>query len=130
MNSFNVYGQTETKIGGHTPVWLGTVKPIPRGYTFDYPLQPGQLIPAGTPVAFVNGIAGQQISPVAASGAQAYTYNDVYNDSKEETLAATVAVVMYHSEGLLIDRCTYMNYSDEDIQTLQERIPGVLLVRG
>ncbi len=120
MNSFNVYGQTTETIGGNTPVWLGTVKPIPRGGYFLYAGK--SYYPAGTPIKEQEG----GWSEASASEATAYLYNDVVMSS---ALPATCAIVMYHPEGLLIDRVG-LGLSDEDIETLQANIPGVLLVRG
>ena len=134
MNSFNVYGQTETKIGGHTPVWLGTVKPIPVGATAS--VNAGSKIEAGTlviydpeektfhPITSLNG---------AEAEANAYLYNDLYAATipgvDYASIPCTGAIVMCHPEGLLIER-VYPEITEEQIQALQARIPGVLLVRG
>lgn len=128
MDSFNVYRQTEKTIGGNTPIWLGTVKPIPVGaYVPANEFQDNNtnIFRAGTPcwlnelnrvVTFVSGI----------EAANAYLYNDIYS---EEGGDATAAVVMHHPEGLLIERAM-PDITEEQIQALQAKIPGVLLVRG
>lgn len=128
MNSFNVYGQTSETIGGNTPVWLGTVKPIPVGAI------PSTTCNAGT--AGKYDAEAKTFSPVedlsAAGGAlleqcNAFVYNDVHSDMEE--LQATCAIVMHHPEGLLIER-VYPEITEEQIAALQAKIPGVLLVRG
>ena len=128
MNSFNVYGQTEKKIGGNVPVWLGTVKPIPVGATFTAAAK--KLYPAGTPVVYDATSRTVDVFDNAAdaidAGANGYIYNDIYS---EEGGMATCAVVMHHAEGLLIER-VLPEISEEQIVALQARIPGVLLVRG
>jgi hypothetical protein len=43
--------------------------------------------------------------------------------------SATGAIVMHHPEGLLIER-VHPEITEEQIATLQAKIPGVLLVRG
>ena len=128
MNSFNVYGQTEKKIGGNVPVWLGTVKPIPVGATFTATAK--KLYQAGSPVTYDAATRTIQVFESyleAYDGtANGYLYNDIYS---EEGGQATAAVVMYHAEGLLIER-VLPEISEEDIVALQAKIPGVLLVRG
>lgn len=134
MNSFNVYGQTEAQIGGHTPVWLGTVKPIPVGATAS--VRAGDKIPAGSMVIYnpeektfepVSSLTGKE------ADANAYLYNDVYAAPipgvDYASIPCTGAIVMSHPEGLLIER-VYPDITEEQIQALQARIPGVLLVRG
>ena len=128
MNSFNVYGQTETKVGGNTPVWLGTVKPIPRGgvavaYGEDHYC-------AGTPVLYKANTGEVDFLDINAIGtANGYLLNDVFVDSKISRTEVTCAVVMHHPEGLLIER-VIPEITEEQIAQLQARIPGVLLVRG
>lgn len=139
MDSFNVYGQTSETIGGNTPVWLGTVKPIPVGAKIaNLGRYVGRVISAGTAVQY-NYVDGEVTIIEAADGlnnANAYMYNDLHVDKsmvKDDELvpdaAATCAVVMHHPEGLLIER-VYPVITEEQIQTLQAKIPGVLLVRG
>ena len=122
MNSFNVYGQTETKVGGNTPVWLGTVKPVPVGATFT--AEKGKVYVAGTPVVY--NPTTKSITIGSVENANGYLYNDIYS---EEGGDATAAVVMYHAEGLLIERAL-PEITEEQIQALQAKVPGVLLVRG
>ena len=122
MNSFNVYGQTEKKIGGNTPVWLGTVKPIPVGATFT--AAKGVVYKAGSPVVY--NPANKTITIGDSTNANGYLYNDIYS---EEGGDATAAVVMAHAEGLLIERAL-PEITEEQIQALQAKVPGVLLVRG
>lgn len=134
MNSFNAYGQTTKNFGGNTPVWLGTVKPIPVGAVLDitadeaeYPL----LIKAGTPVRYrvLEGKAiFSQWNPSDDKPANGYLYNDIYVEVQPEgeDFFATGAIVMHHGEGLLIDRTDFAEYAEQ----LQAAIPGVLLVRG
>lgn len=141
MNSFNVYKQTEKKIGGNTPVWLGTVKPVPVGYILDVEEAltefPDGLVPAGTAVQPIINEDDKiiSVSPIssavnAASGAIGYIYNDVYvGKDADENTQATCAVVQYHAEGLMIER-VYPTITEEQIRNLQKNIPGVLLVRG
>ena len=133
MNSFNVYGQTETKIGGHTPVWLGTVKPIPVGAKGHRDGEGYMFIPAGTACVYSpeTGTFSAVLDPNDAGGsfiksANAYVYNDIY---VEGTADYTCALVMHHPEGLLIER-VYPEITEEQIQALQAQIPGVLLIRG
>ena len=123
MNSFNAFGQTEKTIGGNTPVWLGTVKPVPAGAVMNHPQK--TLISAGTPVKYDAALKVVEYD-AELNQCNAYLYNDVYN---EEATFSSVAVVMYHPEGLLIERVG-KEISEEDIATLQANIPGVLLVRG
>lgn len=122
MNSFNAFGQTEKKVGGNTPVWLGTVKPVPVGVKFT--AEKGKLYGAGTPVEY--NAKEHAIASFTEANANAYIYNDVYS---EEGGDATCAIVMYHPEGLLIERVN-PDITEEQIQQLQAKIPGVLLVRG
>lgn len=131
MNSFNVYGQTEKKVGGNTPVWLGTVKPIPVGATISSSTSNAQAGIAGTynaetksftPLNDLNTAGGSLIE-----SCNAFLYNDVYKEAENYT--GTCAVVMHHPEGLLIER-VYPEITEEQIATLQKNIPGVLLVRG
>ena len=130
MNSFNVYGQTTETIGGNTPVWLGTVKPIPVGAYIN-----GEtLVKAGTvgsydpetktfnPTPSLSGLPAEALGTL-----NAFVYNDYYDESG--TLEGTVALVMHHPEGLLIER-VYPEITEEQIAALQKAIPGVLLVRG
>lgn len=141
MNSFNVYGQTTETIGGNTPIWLGTVKPVPKGYILDVEEAlnafPDGHIPAGTPLEPIVGEDGMVISVQPLKGAVniiktkfGYLYNDVHIDkSLGANAQATCAVVMHHPEGLLIERvCPEL--TGEQIAALQAQIPGVLLVRG
>lgn len=135
MNSFNVYGQTSETIGGNTPVWLGTVKPVPVGATIS--VADNELIPAGTPCIYDT--TSKRVTPVKVFGSgmegsiNAYIYNDVFKEkgviAVDESAYATCAVVMYHPEGLLIER-VLPEITEEQIATLQEKVPGVLLVRG
>lgn len=134
MNSFNVYGQTTETIGGNTPVWLGTVKPIPVGATINSTERyAGRVISAGTAVLY--DAASRTLSIVededaaAASNANGYMYNDLYIDESMTGATATAAIVMHHPEGLLIER-VYPDITEEQIAQLQSQIPGVLLVRG
>lgn len=122
MDSFNVYGQTEKKVGGNTPVWLGTVKPIPAGATFT--AEKGKVYMAGTPVIYDP--ATKSIAIGTVENANGFLYNDIYS---EEGGQATAAVVMYHAEGLLIERAL-PEITEEQIVALQSKVPGVLLVRG
>lgn len=130
MNSFNSYGQTTKKFGGNTPVWLGTVKPIPVGAVLgvnaedaEYPL----YIPAGTPVLYVA--EDKTFTPWDGSTGtpNGYLYNDIYVETKPEAteVIATGAIVMHHAEGLLIDRTGF----GDKAETLKAAIPGVLLVK-
>lgn len=132
MNSFNVYGQTETQIGGHTPVWLGTVKPIPVGAVLEKTEVPDKFkkdgkifIPAGTPVVYIPNF--REFFPATnLEDASAYLYNDICADNNDDT-QATGAMVMHHPEGLLISR-VLPDIDDLALAQLQIKIPGVLLV--
>ena len=131
MNSFNVYGQTTETIGGNTPVWLGTVKPIPVGAIIDANVTAGTVgvydPENGTfnSLGDLNTAGGTLINSV-----NAYVYNDVVMEhTSEEGFSSTCAIVMHHPEGLLIER-VYPEITEEQIATLQKNIPGVLLVRG
>lgn len=135
MNSFNVYGQTETKVGGNTPVWLGTVKPIPAGATTN---KSEGVYKAGSAVVYYpENKSFQIIENLEGSGAgmlssaNGYLYNDinVVSGVIAEGENATAAIVMHHPEGLLIER-VYPEITEEQIAALQAQIPGVLLVRG
>lgn len=129
MNSFNVYGQTEEKIGGNTPIWLGTVKPVPVGAQIS--AISGTVIPAGTAITY--DAASKEASPLTdvalLDDANAFLYNDVYVEKNGAAPKATCAVVLHHPEGLLIER-VYPEITEEQIATLQAKVPGVLLVRG
>ena len=139
MNSFNVYNQTETKVGGNTPVWLGTVKPVPVGAKLSVYLEDPQEgervhLPAGLPVLYnaedksITLNLFEYIEGI--SDFNAYLYNDV-DFVYTEDYQATAAVVMYHPEGLLIDRVGYKKTNLGDYAyMLQKNIPGVLLVGG
>ena len=129
MKSFNVYGQTTETIGGNTPVWLGTVKPIPVGAAIRGGLRERRSFSAGRPCIYDAIDKSVTFDAVSKEEYNAYLYNDVVNDSDEFISEVTCAVVMHHPEGLLIDRVG-IELSDEDIATLQKNIPGVLLVRG
>lgn len=132
MNSFNVYGQTTKEVGGNTPVWLGTVKPIPRGAAC---VANNEIIPAGTAViytpegrvSFIKSLEGSGAAML--SEANGFVYNDIRNDNPGGEENATCAIVMHHPEGLLIER-VYPGITEEQIAQLQSQIPGVLLVRG
>lgn len=135
MDSFNVFGhaQTSKTIGGNTPIWLGTVKPVPVGAIIDDNVReyaPNGHIPAGVVGKFQpvsNFFVPYLTATEALSGEpNAYMYNDIYS---EATGYATCAVVMHHPEGLLIER-VYPEITEEQIAQLQAKIPGVLLVRG
>jgi hypothetical protein len=130
MNSFNAFGQTAKKFGGNTPVWLGTVKPIPVGAVLgvsasaaEYPV----YIPAGTPVLYVAEGKTFTAWDGTTGTPNGYLYNDIYVESQPEgtDVIATGAIVMYHAEGLLIDRTGFGDKAD----ALQAAIPGVLLVK-
>ena len=130
MKSFNAYGQTTETFGGNIPVWLGKVKPIPMGAVLAASfVKDKALYRAGTPVKY--DAATRTFEPCtvenAAANANGYLYNDIYIDSVADTdvnNAATGAIVMYHAEGLLIDRTEFASLKAE----LQAKIPGVLLV--
>ena len=122
MNSFNALGASNKTIGGNVPVWIGTVKPIPAGATFT--AEKGKVYVAGTPVVY--NPSTKSITIGSAENANGYLYNDIYSEEGGE---ATAAVVMYHAEGLLIERAL-PEITEEQIAALQARIPGVLLVRG
>lgn len=129
MNSFNVYGQSTETIGGSTPVWLGTVKPIPVGASVmvskNAPLTAGLACSFDPETGVVSVIAsGDGFNGSAIYG---FIYNDVITDS-EKPVYATCAIVRHHPEGLLIERA-YPDITAEQIATLQAKIPGVLLVR-
>lgn len=129
MNSFNVYRQTTETIGGNTPVWLGTVKPIPVGGYAD--VSGGQHYSAGMAVTYnpKTGETTVHTSPFSGgiSTANGFLYNDIYNEGTD-SVKATCAIVMHHPEGLLIDR-VYPDATEEKIEALKTQIPGVLLVR-
>lgn len=128
MNSFNVYGQTEKKVGGNTPVWLGTVKPIPVGARINLPEGSEMYYPAGSPVFYEANTNEATVYDISRmENANAFLYNDVYSDGTSGT--ATCAIVMHHPEGLLIER-VLPEITGEQIVALQAKIPGVLLVRG
>lgn len=122
MNSFNVYGQTAETIGSNTPVWLGTVKPIPMGAVYSGTLGAKEIIKAGTPVTY-NAANRTFAKATEAANANGYLYNDVYADAAG--YAATGAIVMDHAEGLLIDRTDFGAQAD----ALQAAIPNVRLIR-
>lgn len=133
MNSFNVYGQAEKKVGGNTPVWLGTVKPTPRGARLEESIGEYEgYIPAGTAVKYDDSIRTfTALSLEDLAEANGFLYNDVVSTDYAAALerSATAAIVMHHPEGLLIER-VYPEITEEQIQQLQAKIPGVLLVRG
>lgn len=140
MNSFNVYGQTTETIGGNTPIWLGTVKPVPVGAVI------GSLsddtVQAGSPCIYLADIRTVTLLPKDISSGQgaamlasanAYIYNDIRKEegigNQDSGPVVTCAVVMHHPEGLLIERVC-PDITEEQIAQLQSQIPGVLLVRG
>ena len=128
MKSFNAYGQSAETFGGNTPVWLGTVKPIPMGAVLEASfVKAGAIYRAGTPVEY--NAADRTFKPLANAEASAanvngYLYNDIYIDKLGENDAATGAIVMHHAEGLLIDRTEFAALKE----TLAAKVPGVLLV--
>ena len=124
MNSFNVYGQTEQVVGGNTPVWLGTVKPIPVGGVLSS--NNSKDIRAGYPMKQESD--GTWAESLNFSDADGYLYNDIVRESSE--IPATCAIVKFHPEGLLIERVFVDGITEEQIATLQAKVPGVLLVRG
>lgn len=125
MNSFNVYGQTEERIGGNTPVWLGTVKPVPVGAIVNGSMPAGTVGVYSPKDGSFSPILSLSIPGVLGS-ANAYVYNDVVMESGVQD--GTCAIVMHHPEGLLIER-VYPDITEEQIVQLQSQIPGVLLVR-
>ncbi len=129
MYSFNFYGQTSETIGGNTPVWLGTVRPIPVGAIVGS--LESELAVAGTAVAYDSEEkVAYVLKTDELANANAFLYNDVRRkDSLNPDEGATCAVVMHHPEGLLIER-VYPDITKEQIEALQAKIPGVLLVRG
>lgn len=124
MNSFNVYGQNSESFGGNTPVWLGTVKPLPVGAVYSGTLAANEIIKAGTPVVY-NAANRTFAKPSGETTANAYLYNDIYAETAG--LLATGAIVMDHAEGLMIDRVG--EFTEEQIAALQTAIPGVRLIR-
>lgn len=130
MKSFNAYGQSAERIGGNTPIWLGTVKPIPVGAVLEAEFVTDKaLYKAGTPVQYdAETRTFKPLTPSEVANANGYLYNDIYIDAVaegDENLAATGAIVMHHAEGLLIDRTEFGDKAAE----LQAKVPGVLLVR-
>lgn len=124
MNSFNVYGQNAENFGGNTPVWLGTVKPLPVGAVYSGTLAAGEIIKAGTPVVY--NAANRTFAKVSEGAtANAYLYNDIFAEAAG--LPATGAMVMDHAEGLLIDRVG--EFTEEQIAAFQTAIPNVRLIR-
>ena len=72
MSSFNAFTQKKYTGGGSIPVWLGVVSPRPVGGTLANAfLQPGILIPAGTPVCFDE--ANKKVTPLVAFKVAAYS---------------------------------------------------------
>ena len=125
MNSFNAFGASNKEFGGNVPVWIGTVRPIPVGATCV--AEKGKVYRAGSPVNY--NAAARTCTILDESGlenANGYLYNDIYS---EEGGDASAAIVMYHGEGLLIERAV-PGISEEQIAALQAKIGGVLLVRG
>jgi hypothetical protein len=122
MNSFNVYGQTSESFGGNTPVWLGTVRPLPVGAVYSGTLGAKEIIKAGTPVVY-NAANRTFAKAEEAASANGYLYNDIYADAAGNV--ATGAIVMDHAEGLLIDRTDFADQAD----ALQTAIPNVRLIR-
>mgnify|MGYP003288255287 CR=1 FL=1 len=131
MNSFNVYGQKSETIGGNTPVWIGNVKPIPRGGTVE--AGTGEFYQAGAAVKYNAETREVEIFTDVLGAADVevdgYLYNDICIEDNMSSVNATCAVVMHHPEGLLIER-VYPGITEEQIQALQAKVPGVLLVRG
>lgn len=136
MNSFNVYGQTGKKVGGNTPIWLGTVKPIPVGAVIEDNVE-DTVYRAGMLVKYDpkrKQVTQAYFNLEGFEEANAFIYNDSFMESTArfdtvEDTYATLAIVMHHPEGLLIER-VYPEITEEQIQALQAQIPGVLLVRG
>lgn len=128
MKSFNAYGQSAEQFGKFVPVWLGTVRPIPVGAVLKAEFVTEKaLYRAGTPVKYDADTRTFEPCTVsnAAANANGYLYNDIYIESAaDENVAATGAIVMYHAEGMLIDRTEFASIKAE----LQAKIPGVLLV--
>ena len=127
MNSFNAFGASNKEFGGNVPVWIGTVKPIPVGATCA--VEKGKVYRAGYPVEYNaedHTCTILDIDEYGFESANGYLYNDIYNEEGE---IASAAIVMYHGEGLLIERAV-PGISEEQITALQAKIGGVLLVRG
>lgn len=135
-SSFNVFGGKTTKVGGHTPVWLGTVAPRPKGGVIAGVSGNDILIPAGTPVQFASGAitpvgyyAGSTYKKNTSVTVNGYLYNDVYMGDLE-TPMATGAVVDFHGEGLLIDRVPGRDQWALEASALKTSVPNVVLIEG
>lgn len=125
--TFNAYGQTEKRIGGNVPVWLGTVSPAPIGGRLgDYGDDITTLgyIPAGWPCQ-ISGGEVIALGPEGAQAANCYAYNDVV-PVNGDWMSCTVAVVMAHNEGLLIDRVPRISGFDK--AKLKAAVPNVILI--
>lgn len=70
MSTYNVYDNSNAQVGGHVPIWLGKIRPIPVGGTLAsaYAVA-GAFYPAGTPMELKNGIA----TPLKGFKVKAYT---------------------------------------------------------
>lgn len=102
-------------IKGSVPVWLGTVSPLPVGYVYNGTAAVGTVIPAGTPVAYIdksssNSATFKEVSSAAdittpaADTKFGYLYNDVEIKDYDNGTGITGAVVVAHPEGILINR--------------------------
>lgn len=132
--SFNAFGSKATQIGGHTPVWLGTVAPRPKGGVIAGVSGANILIPAGTPVQLANGTitpvgyyAGSTYKKNTSATPNGYLYNDVYMADLESPVA-TGAVVDFHGEGLLISRVPGRDQWALETSALKTAIPNVVLI--
>lgn len=83
-SSFNAFGNGQKVVGGSTPVWLGTVTPVPRG-GFLYPemFVPGALYPAGTPVFY--SAEDRIIAPLPVFDITEYQSGSPYDTIKVKT---------------------------------------------
>lgn len=80
---------------------------------------------------FVIPVTGNDDS--ISTGVYAYAYNDVVLDKDDENLQATVAAVVAHNEGLLIDRTPCYRIASGasgGISKAEKLVPNVVLVRG
>lgn len=80
-SSFNVFGKTKREFGGHTPIWLGTVAPMPVGGSLasDF-VKKGAFYPAGTPI----NISGGVITPLVAF--EVVSFSAAESPATEDTL--------------------------------------------
>lgn len=80
QSTFNAFGHAAREVGSHTPVWLGTVTPLPVGGSLAKAYaKRGLLLPAGTPILIKDKV----ITPALVYTVKAYASGVLTIDPSE-----------------------------------------------